>query len=70
MMRSASVDLPWSMWAMMEKFRMWSMETADEASGRSDNGEGVVGVGLRGSQSRGNAKRNRPEPEIKKRHVD
>src|SRR3989338_8861740 len=23
-MRSASVDLPWSMWAMMEKLRMWS----------------------------------------------
>jgi hypothetical protein len=22
MMRSASVDLPWSMWAMMEKLRM------------------------------------------------
>jgi hypothetical protein len=25
MMRSASVLLPWSMWAMMEKFRMWFM---------------------------------------------
>jgi hypothetical protein len=25
MMRSASVLLPWSMWAMMEKLRMWSM---------------------------------------------
>src|SRR3954468_63831 len=24
-MRSASVDLPWSMWAMIEKFRMWSI---------------------------------------------
>src|ERR1041385_9082331 len=23
MKRSASVDLPWSMWAMIEKFRMW-----------------------------------------------
>src|SRR5262245_40348047 len=23
--RSASVDLPWSMWAMMQKFRMWFM---------------------------------------------
>src|SRR5258708_18133202 len=23
MKRSASVDLPWSIWAMMEKFRMW-----------------------------------------------
>jgi hypothetical protein len=23
-MRSASVDLPWSMWAMIEKFRMWA----------------------------------------------
>ena len=23
-MRSASVDLPWSMWAMIEKLRMWS----------------------------------------------
>ena len=25
MKRSASVDLPWSMWAMMEKLRMWSI---------------------------------------------
>ena len=25
MRRSASVDLPWSMWAMMQKFRMCSM---------------------------------------------
>ena len=25
-MRSASVDLPWSMWAMMLKLRMWSSE--------------------------------------------
>jgi hypothetical protein len=24
-MRSARVDLPWSMWAMIEKLRMWSM---------------------------------------------
>jgi hypothetical protein len=24
-MRSASVDLPWSMWAMIEKFRILSM---------------------------------------------
>jgi hypothetical protein len=23
-MRSASVDLPWSMWAMIEKFLMWA----------------------------------------------
>jgi len=23
MIRSASVDLPWSMWAMIEKFLMW-----------------------------------------------
>jgi len=23
-MRSASVDFPWSMWAMIEKFRMWA----------------------------------------------
>src|SRR3989338_2812786 len=23
-MRSASVDFPWSMWAMMQKLRMWS----------------------------------------------
>ena len=23
-MRSASVDFPWSMWAMIEKLRMWS----------------------------------------------
>ncbi len=23
-MRSASVDLPWSMWAMMQKFRIFS----------------------------------------------
>jgi hypothetical protein len=23
MKRSASVDLPWSMWAMIEKLRMW-----------------------------------------------
>ena len=23
-MRSASVDFPWSIWAMMEKFRMWA----------------------------------------------
>ncbi len=23
-MRSASVDLPWSMWAMIEKLRMWA----------------------------------------------
>jgi hypothetical protein len=22
-MRSASVDFPWSMWAMIEKLRMW-----------------------------------------------
>jgi hypothetical protein len=25
MRRSASVDLPWSMWAMMQKLRIWSM---------------------------------------------
>src|SRR5262245_32629807 len=25
MSRSASVDFPWSMWAMMQKLRMWSM---------------------------------------------
>jgi hypothetical protein len=29
MMRSASVLLPWSMWAMMEKLRMWSMSGPD-----------------------------------------
>jgi hypothetical protein len=23
-MRSASVDFPWSIWAMIEKFRMWA----------------------------------------------
>ena len=23
--RSASVDLPWSIWAMIEKLRMWEM---------------------------------------------
>jgi hypothetical protein len=29
MMRSASVLLPWSMWAMMEKLRMWFMQIGD-----------------------------------------
>src|SRR5450759_3919016 len=32
--RSASVDLPWSMWAMMLKLRMWSSEvTTDNDTG-------------------------------------
>jgi hypothetical protein len=26
-MRSASVDFPWSMWAMIEKFRMCCMDS-------------------------------------------
>jgi hypothetical protein len=26
-MRSARVDFPWSMWAMIEKFRMWDWST-------------------------------------------
>jgi hypothetical protein len=28
-MRSASVDLPWSTWAMMEKLRMFRIESED-----------------------------------------
>src|SRR6185369_439120 len=36
MMRSASVDLPWSMWAMMEKLRMWSMSLPRNIKGHAD----------------------------------
>src|SRR3954454_1109974 len=37
-MRSASVDLPWSMWAMIEKLRMcaWSAMDARRRIGRAD----------------------------------
>jgi hypothetical protein len=31
-MRSASVDFPWSMWAIMEKLRMWSKRPMDTYS--------------------------------------
>jgi hypothetical protein len=34
MMRSASVDLPWSTWAMIEKLRMWSIGSAAETGHR------------------------------------
>ena len=40
-MRSASVDLPWSMWAMIEKFRMRSMRR----SGRSSMASGTLAPG-------------------------
>jgi hypothetical protein len=33
MMRSASVDLPWSTWAMMEKLRMFRIESEDIGGG-------------------------------------
>src|SRR3954464_15821872 len=29
-MRSARVDFPWSMWAMIEKFRMWAWSATQE----------------------------------------
>jgi hypothetical protein len=50
MMRSASVLLPWSMWAMMEKLRMCFIELDCIAAGpRSVPGRGrcaIRGVGL------------------------
>jgi hypothetical protein len=33
MKRSASVDLPWSMWAMIEKLRMWRTWRAEKRLG-------------------------------------
>ena len=38
-MRSASVDLPWSMWAMMQKLRMW-LSVAHGGSGAVGQGRG------------------------------
>jgi hypothetical protein len=35
MMRSASVLLPWSMWAMIEKLRMWSIESIKKGASKS-----------------------------------
>jgi hypothetical protein len=38
MMRSARVDLPWSMWAMMEKLRMLFINKAQNQKGRGQRG--------------------------------
>src|SRR5690242_3144351 len=40
-MRSARVDLPWSMWAMMLKLRMWSMGRG-EYEGRGASARGAL----------------------------
>ncbi len=37
--RSASVDLPWSIWATMEKLRMWAVSVMRGGMGR---GRGAV----------------------------
>src|ERR1700687_1032746 len=43
--RSARVDLPWSMWAMMQKFRMFSKPGLPRGglAGRSYNGRSLGG---------------------------
>ncbi len=48
-MRSASVDLPWSMWAMIEKLRMWSRSIfRPYTSGRSGSALVLSGHGRLG----------------------
>src|SRR5262245_41212596 len=56
MRRSASVDLPWSMWAMMQKFRMWSIGSlllrSDRRSHVSVDGEWLACTGRRTGRGR------------------
>jgi hypothetical protein len=40
MMRSASVDLPWSMWAMIEKLRMWFIKETALSQGKTGAAQG------------------------------
>ena len=49
--RSARVDLPWSMWATMAKFRMWVWRAAmglGEVSRRRGGRKGRAGVAVGG----------------------
>jgi hypothetical protein len=48
-MRSASVDFPWSMWAMMEKLRMREVSRSDRIYGcgesfATEHGAGAVQI--------------------------
>jgi hypothetical protein len=54
-MRSASVDFPWSMWAMIEKFRMWAWSAMAEDRLRgaarhpaADQADDLVRLGIGG----------------------
>src|ERR1700761_3366491 len=47
-MRSASVDLPWSMWAMIEKLRMWAWSAIYLIEGRSAEALGATRLLRRG----------------------
>src|SRR3954452_2065112 len=45
--RSANVDLPWSMWAMMQKFRMRAGSVDTHHGRMSETGTGPVAAGVR-----------------------
>ena len=73
--RSANVDLPWSMWAMMQKFRMrdWSNGAGAVGGAAGDNAKLAPGVrraaenpvspvGWRTGPSEPDGERQRPVP--------
>ena len=70
--RSAMVDLPWSMWAMMEKFLMClgSMGTFSKGRGRQVHATSVRGKGPLRDRARrraGRARTGKAACELKKK---
>src|SRR5687767_1278661 len=65
MIRSANVLLPWSMWAMIEKLRMWSMQSVQQ---RAAEGTAAKAAAVK-AQIAKRCEGRKAVPQPKKRHV-